>query len=202
MENRPEYVSTNYQHRPICVNTVHTCTHTNTMLKVTRDPLLYSTVVSVCRALTLRSKLQMGFIVLHCIYLLEKKIISWWNRMHIHIHIVVCTICDRQEQKVTFINYTKTARQCIRLKVFFLILFPPVVWSPFSTESLHFIRGRVTYWAWMFLWQLWLGLFVSGLHLPPFISSMWQNWRILQEKGPLLKCLCMYVVGEAFWPFP
>lgn len=150
-ENRPEYVSTKYQHRTICVNTVHTCTHTNTMLKVTRDPGLYSTAVSACRALTLQSLRWIDSASLS-IFVGEKKIISWQNRMH--VHTVVCTICDRQEQKVTFINYTETARQCIRLKVFFLILFPPGVWSPFSSESLHFILGRVTYCAWMFFWQL------------------------------------------------
>ena len=44
LENRPEYVFTNYQPRPICANTInHTHTHTHT-LKVTRDPLLYTTV--------------------------------------------------------------------------------------------------------------------------------------------------------------
>ena len=36
-----------------------------------------------------------------------------------------------EEQKVTFINDTQTARQCIRVKVALLILSPPVVWSLF-----------------------------------------------------------------------
>lgn len=53
LENWPERVFTNYQHRPICANTVYTHTH---KLKVTRDLPLYTTVVSICRAQTLQTR--------------------------------------------------------------------------------------------------------------------------------------------------
>ena len=81
IENRPEYVFTNYQHMAICANTAHTQTHTHThthpntytymSVRVTRDPLLYTTVVSICKTQTLktRSKFQMGFTLLNSLYL-------------------------------------------------------------------------------------------------------------------------------------
>lgn len=147
----------------------HAHTHTYTHTTENHQRPLYTTVVSICKAQTLktRSKFQMGFILLHCPYL-SKIPLSWWNAQ-----ADVCTVYDRmwqtEKQKVTFINDTQTARQCIRVKVAFLILYPPVVWSPLSTVLLHYIPDGVTHW--LLFWHS----VCLRLHLPSSFSSSQQH---------------------------
>jgi len=180
-----------------CTHTIHT--HTHTSLKVTRDPLLtHHSCFHMQNPDASNEIKDSDGIHIASLSIFVKKVF---------FHLLVKTACMNtrmcapyvtEEQKVTFINDTQTARQCIRVKVAFLILSPPVVWSPLSTVSLHYVPGRVTHWAWLFLWLLFWHSVCLMLYLPQSFSSSLRHWSVLQGRTITIIPVCQY--WDCFWP--